>query len=100
MSLMHEVQNPFDVYVRKLGHSLVRFIIPGSTSSNPQYLVRVYNSGIHRVVDMVDLVEYGNPSAGEALVPNIPEDWLTPSDLEKKYTKVETHPKRRRGDIL
>lgn len=72
---MHEVVNPFDVYVRCLGHGLVRLIIAGSTSSNPQYLVRLYGSGQHRVVDMVDLIEYGNPSAGESLVPPIPEGW-------------------------
>lgn len=72
---MHEVVNPFDVYVRTLGRGLVRFLIAGSTSSNPQYLVRLYHSGQHRVVDMVDLVEYGNPSAGEALVPPLPEGW-------------------------
>lgn len=72
---MHEVVNPFDVYVRKLGPALVRFIIAGSTSSNPQYVVRVYGTGEHRVVDMRDLLEYGNPSAGEALVPPIPEGW-------------------------
>lgn len=71
----HEVVNPFDVYVRKLGPALVRYIFTGSTSSNPQYLVRVYSSGQHRVVDMTDLVEYGNPSAGESLVPPIPEGW-------------------------
>lgn len=72
---MHEVVNPFDVYVRGLGEGLVRFIFPGSTSSNPQYLVRLYGSGFHRVVDMRDIIEYGNPSAGEPLVPPIPEEW-------------------------
>ena len=72
---IHEVVNPFDVYVRKLGHGLVRFIFAGSTSSNPQYLVRLYGSGQHRVVDMVDLIEYGNPSAGKPLTPPTPEGW-------------------------
>ena len=72
---IHEVVNPFDVYVRGLGEGLVRFIFPGSTSSNPQYLVRLYGSGLHRVVDMRDIIEYGNPSAGEPLVPPIPEEW-------------------------
>ncbi len=72
---LHEIVNPFDVYVRKLGHGLARFLIAGSTSSNPSYIVRFYDTGIQRVVDMVDLVEYGNPSAGEKLIPDIPEDW-------------------------
>ena len=72
---MHEVLNPFDVHVRRLGPALVRMIFSGSTSSNPQYLVRLYSSGQHRVVDMVDLIEYGNPSAGEPLVPPIPDGW-------------------------
>jgi hypothetical protein len=72
---IHEVVNPFDVYVRRLGHGLVRFLIAGSTSSNPQYLVRLYGSGQHRVVDMVDILEYGNPSAGEPLQPPIPDGW-------------------------
>ena len=72
---IHEVVNPFDVSVKRLGRGLVRFLFAGSTSSNPQYLVRLYGSGQHRVVDMVDLVEYGNPSTGEPLTPPIPEDW-------------------------
>jgi hypothetical protein len=72
---IHEVVNPFDVYVRRLGPGLVRMIFAGSTSSNPQYLVRLYGSGQHRVVDMVDLLEYGNPSAGESLVPPLPAGW-------------------------
>ena len=72
---IHEVVNPFDVYVRTLGRGLVRFLFAGSTSSNPQYLVRLYGSGQHRVVDMVDIIEYGNPSAGEPLIPPIPEGW-------------------------
>lgn len=72
---IHEIVNPFDVRVRTLGPGLARFLVWGSTSSNPQYLVRLYGSGQHRVVDMTDLVEYGNPSAGEPLVPPLPEGW-------------------------
>jgi len=72
---LHEVENPFDVWVRQLGHGMVKFIMWGSTSSNPQYLVRFYHTGVHRVIDMVDLVEYGNPSAGEDLKPTVPEGW-------------------------
>ncbi len=72
---MLEVANPFDVYAKKFGHSLVRFIITGSTSSNPQYIIRVYHTGEHRVVDMTEIREYGNPSAGESLIPQIPPEW-------------------------
>ena len=73
---MLELANPFDCYVKKLGHGLVKYIIIGSTSSNPQYIVRFYHSGDHRVVDMTEMKEYGNPSAGENLIPDIPESWM------------------------
>lgn len=73
---MMELANPFDVQVKKLGYGLVKYIIIGSTSSNPQYIVRLYHSGIHRVVDMTEIREYGNPSAGENLIPEIPDDWV------------------------
>jgi hypothetical protein len=76
---IHEIQDPFDVYVKKLGYGLAKFMFAGSSSSNPQYLVKLYHSGDHRVVDMVDIKEYGNPNAGEALVPPIPQDWLVKS---------------------
>lgn len=78
LQTIHEVVNPFDVYVRTLGPGMVRFLFPGSTSSNPQYLVRLYKTGQHRVVDMLDLLEYGNPSAGEPLTPPLPDGWETP----------------------
>lgn len=71
-----EVSNPFDVYVKELGEAMVKFIILGSTSSNPQYIVRLYGSGNHRVADMRDIKEYGNPTAGEPLTPPIPESWI------------------------
>lgn len=72
-----EVSNPFDVYVKELGEAMVKFIILGSTSSNPQYIVRLYGSGFNRVVDMRDIIEYGNPTTGEPLIPSIPIEWNT-----------------------
>lgn len=72
---IHEVHNPFDVYVRKLGEGLVLFMIAGSVSSNPQFIVRLYHSGDIRTVDQNDVKMYGNPTAGESLIPQIPEEW-------------------------
>jgi hypothetical protein len=72
---VHEIVNPFDAYARELGDCLVMFMITGSVTSNPQFIVRIYNSGIIRTVDQNDLVLYGNPTAGESLVPPIPDDW-------------------------
>lgn len=72
---VHEILNPFDVYVRKLGHGVAMFMITGSITSNPQFMVRFYHSGKIRTVDQNDLLIYGNPAAGENLVPEIPEDW-------------------------
>jgi hypothetical protein len=69
-----EVSNPFDVYVRHKGDGMVKFIILGSTSCNPQYIVRLYGSGNHLVVDMTDLKEYGMPS--QELDLDIPESWM------------------------
>jgi hypothetical protein len=74
---VHEIVNPFDAYAKELGECLVMFMITGSVTSNPQFIVRIYNSGIIRTVDQNDLIIYGNPTAGEPLVPNIPEDWKT-----------------------
>lgn len=73
---MHEIINPFDVYVRKLGDGLAMFLISGSVTSNPQFMVRLEPSGDMRVVDMIDLKIYGNPTAGQRLIPFIPEDWI------------------------
>jgi hypothetical protein len=72
---IHEIHNPFDGYARQLGECLVMFMIAGSVTSNPQFVIRVYNTGILRTVDQNDLIIYGNPTAGEELVPNIPADW-------------------------
>lgn len=73
---IHEIQNPFDAYAKNLGHCLVMFLIAGSVTSNPQFIVRIYHTGELRTIDQNDLRLYGNPSAGESLVPEIPEDWL------------------------
>ena len=72
---VHEIVNPFDAYVRKLGYCLVMFMITGSVTSNPQFIVRIYETGMIRTVDQNDLILYGNPTAGEDLVPPIPDDW-------------------------
>jgi hypothetical protein len=72
---MMELANPFDVIAKAHGRCLVKYIIIGSTSSNPQYILRQYDTGFHRVVDMTEIAEYGNPSAGESLIPKTPEEW-------------------------
>lgn len=72
---IHEIENPFDVYVRELGHAMCLFLISGSVSSNPQFIVRIYHSGDIRTVDQNDVKMYGNPTAGEKLVPEIPKEW-------------------------
>ncbi len=79
-----EISNPFDGYARKLGYCLVLFLIAGSVNSNPQFIVRIYHSGDIRTVDQNDIKTYGNPTAGENLVPEIPDDWLTENDLKLK----------------
>lgn len=65
---MHEIQNPFDVQT-PLGYGVALFVIAGSIHSNPQFIVRLYDTGILRVVDMIDLKVYGNPTTGEKLTP-------------------------------
>lgn len=72
---IHEIHNPFDVYVRGLGHSLALFLIAGSVSSNPQFIVRIYHTGLIRTVDQNDILMYGNPTTGEKLVPELPKEW-------------------------
>jgi hypothetical protein len=66
---IHEIVNPFDVEVNKLGYGVAIFMIAGSIHSNPQFIVRFYNTGELRTVDQNDLLVYGNPSAGESLTP-------------------------------
>lgn len=66
---IHEILNPFDVEVKKLGYGVALFMIVGSIHSNPQFIVRFYNTGELRTVDQNDLLVYGNPTAGEPLKP-------------------------------
>jgi len=66
---IHEILNPFDVEVNKLGYGVALFMIAGSVHSNPQFIVRFYNTGELRTVDQNDLIVYGNPTAGESLIP-------------------------------
>ena len=73
---IHEIVNPFDAYARKLGYCMVMFMIAGSPTSNPQFIVRIYGSGIIRTVDQNDLILYGNPMMDEPLTPHIPQEWL------------------------
>jgi hypothetical protein len=72
---IHEIHNPFDVYVRQLGEGLALFLIAGSVTSNPQFIVKFYHTGDVRTVDQNDIKIYGNPTAGESLIPEIPESW-------------------------
>jgi hypothetical protein len=65
---IHEVMNPFDVET-PLGYGVVLFMIAGSIHSNPQFIVRFYNTGEVRTVDQNDIRIYGNPTTGEPLKP-------------------------------
>jgi len=67
---VHEILNPFDVEVKQLGYAVALFMIVGSIHSNPQFIVRFYNIGQLRTVDQNDLSVYGNPTAGEDLIPD------------------------------
>jgi len=66
---IHEILNPFDVEVTSLGYGVALFMIAGSIHSNPQFIVRFYNTGILRTVDQNDIKVYGNPTTGEKLTP-------------------------------
>ena len=44
-------------------------MISGSVHSNPQFVVRLYNTGKVRTIDQNDIEIYGNPTAGEPLKP-------------------------------
>jgi hypothetical protein len=72
---VHEIHNPFDAFAKQLGECLVMFMITGSVTSNPQFIVRIYHTGLIRTVDQNDLIVYGNPTTGESLTPPIPDDW-------------------------
>lgn len=81
--VIHEIQNPFDAYARLLGYCVVMFMVSGSITSNPQFVVRLYDKGDMRTVDQNDLKVYGNPTTGEKLQPEIPYEWLTQEDKIK-----------------
>jgi hypothetical protein len=65
---IHEILNPFDVET-PLGYGVALFMISGSVHSNPQFVVRLYNTGKVRTIDQNDIEIYGNPTAGEPLKP-------------------------------
>jgi len=67
---IHEILNPFDVET-PLGYGVALFIITGSIHSNPQFIVRLYNTGQVRTIDQNDIKIYGNPTAGESLIPTL-----------------------------
>lgn len=79
---IHEILNPFDVHEQKHGYGVALFMIAGSIHSNPQFIVRFYDTGILRTCDQNDLVVYGNPTAGEKLTPESVRD--TKEDLVRK----------------
>jgi hypothetical protein len=65
---VHEITDPFDV-TTPLGYGVAMFMFTGSIHSNPSFMVKFYDTGELRVVDMRDIKAYGNPSAGEKLEP-------------------------------
>jgi hypothetical protein len=65
---IHEILNPFDV-LTPLGDGVAIFMIAGSIHSNPQFIVKLYNTGKLRTVDQNDIEVYGNPTTGEPLIP-------------------------------
>ena len=65
---IHEILNPFDVQT-PLGYGVALFMIAGSIHSNPQFVVKMYDTGILRTIDQNDIKVYGNPSNGEKLTP-------------------------------
>jgi hypothetical protein len=65
---IHEILNPFDVET-PLGYGVAIFMIAGSIHSNPQFIIRLYDTGDIRTVDQNDVKIYGNPTTGEPLTP-------------------------------
>jgi len=65
---IHEILNPFDVET-PLGYGVALFMIAGSIHSNPQFVIRLYETGKVRTVDQNDILIYGNPTTGEPLIP-------------------------------
>ena len=62
---IHEIQDPFDVKT-PLGEGTALFLIAGSMHSNPNFIVRLYESGDLRTFDQNDIKVYGNPMQGNA----------------------------------
>lgn len=94
MQTVHEIQDRFDVYVRKLGHSLVMFLFTGSTTANPSFVVMVYETGQLRTVDQNDILVYGNPgNPNSPFIPDIPDGW-EPDNSSDKKTLMEALRKR------
>jgi len=67
---IHEILNPFDVET-PLGYGVALFMIAGSVHSNPQFIVRIYHTGIVRTIDQNDIKIFGNPTTGESLIPTL-----------------------------
>ena len=65
---IHEILNPFDVQT-PIGYGVALFMVAGSIHSNPQFVVKMYDTGILRTIDQNDIKVYGNPSNGEKLNP-------------------------------
>jgi hypothetical protein len=65
---IHEILNQFDVET-PLGHGVALFMIAGSIHSNPQFIVKLYHTGLLRTVDQNDIKVFGNPTAGESINP-------------------------------
>ena len=65
---IHEILNPFDVQT-PIGYGVALFMVAGSIHSNPQFVVKMYDTGILRTIDQNDIKVYGNPSNGEKLTP-------------------------------
>lgn len=72
---MLELANPFDVHT-PLGHGIAMFLIAGSYAANPQFIVKLYDSGQIKSFDSNDVLMYGSPTYGEPLKPEtIPTTW-------------------------
>lgn len=69
-----EIADPFDAYARNLGYCLVKFLVAGSSTANPQFIVFIYETGQIRTVDQIDLLVYRDPSR-YPIEPPIPDDW-------------------------
>ena len=79
---IHEIENPFDVET-PLGYGVALFLISGSIHSNPQFIVRIYNSGDVRTIDQNDIKIYGNPTTGESLTPQ--------KEIEMLFDNLNNH---------